>query len=104
MIQLEVMLELEPGKQEEFLDIFRTQFAPAMSEQPGFVRVVLLKQRKSESQYRIELVFESEKERLAWVNTRKHEETWPKLGVLTSKCSITGFDFLAEISRSSDNR
>jgi len=99
VIQLGVMLELEPGKEEEFLDIFKTQFAPAMSEQPGFVRVSLLKQRKSESQYRIEIVFESEKERLAWINTKEHEETWPKLGVLTSKCSTAGFDFLVEVSR-----
>ena len=98
MIQLEVRLLLKLGKEEEFLDIFKTQFAPAMSKQPGFIRVSLLKQRESKSQYRIEIVFESEKERLAWVNTKEHEEVWPKLGALTSKCSATGFDFLAEVS------
>ena len=99
MIQLEVKLELMPGKEEELLDIFKTQFALAVSKQPGFIRVSLLKQRESESRYWIEIVFESEKERLAWVNTREHENTWPKLAALTSKYSTTGFDFLAEVSR-----
>lgn len=98
MIELEVKLEVMPGKEEEFLDIFKTQFAPAMSKRPGFLRTSLLKQRETESQYRIEIVFESEKERLGWVNTKEHEEVWPKLGALTSKCSATGFDFLAEVS------
>ena len=99
MIQLEVRLLLKLGKEKEFLNIFKTQFAPAMSKQPGFIRVSFLKQRESKSQYRIEIVFESEKERLAWVNTREHEEIWPKLGALTSNYSATGFDFLAEVSR-----
>jgi len=103
VIQLEVRLLLKLGKEEEFLDIFKIQFAPAMSKQPGFIRVSLLKQRESKSQYRIEIVFESEKERLAWVNTKEHEEIWPKLAALTSKYSTTGFDFLAEISPKSGN-
>lgn len=103
MIQLEVRLELMPGKEEELLDIFKTQFAPAMAKQPGFIGVSLLKQRESESQYRIEIVFESEEKRLAWVNTREHEDTWTKLAALTSKYSTTGFDFLAEISPKSGN-
>ena len=98
MIELEVKFEVIPGKEEIFLDIFKTQFALAMSKQPGFVRVSLLKQSESEFRYRIEIVFESEKERLAWVNTEEHEELWPKLAALISKYSATRFDFLAEVS------
>ena len=98
VIQLEVRLLLKLGKEEEFLDIFKTQFAPAMSKQAGFNRVSFLKQREGKSQYRIEIVFESEKERLAWVKTKEHEEIWPKLADLTSNYSATGFDFLAQVS------
>ena len=98
MIELEIKLEVLPGKEEEFLDIFKTQFAPAMAKQPGFIRVGLLKQREDESQYQIQIVFESEKKRLAWVDTKEHEKMWPKLAVLTNKYSATGFDFLAEVS------
>jgi len=99
MINLQVNFKLIPGKEREFLDIFKTQFAPAMSRQPGFIRVGLLKQREAESQYQIEIVFESEEKRLAWVNTREHEETWPKLASLIDNYSTTGFDFLAEVAR-----
>lgn len=98
MIQLEIKLLLKLGKEEEFLGIFKTQFAPTMSKQAGFNRVSFLKQRRGKSQYRIEIVFESEEERLAWVNTKEHEEIWPKLAALISNYSVTGFDFLAEIS------
>lgn len=99
VIQLEVRLLLKLGKEEEFLDIFKTQFAPAMSKQAGFIRVSFLKQKQREgkSRYRIEIVFESEEERLAWINTKEHEEIWPKLAALTSNYSATGFDFLAEV-------
>lgn len=99
MVQLEVKLELKTGKEKEFLDIFKTQFAPAMSRQSGFVRVSLLKQRESKSQCQIEIVFESEEKRLAWVNTEEHEKMWPKLATFVSKDSAMGFNVLAEISR-----
>ena len=99
MIQLEVKLELKTGKEKEFLDIFKTQFVPAISRQPGFIRASLLKQSENKSQYQIEIVFESEEKRLTWVNTEEHEKVWPKLANFISKYSTTGFDFLAEISR-----
>ena len=98
MIQLEVKLELKAEKEKEFLDIFKTQFAPAMSRQPGFIRVSLLEQSKNKSQRQIEIVFESEEKRLAWVNTEEHEKMWPKLATFVSKSSVIGFNFLAEIS------
>ena len=98
MIQLEVKLELKPEKEQEFLDIFRDQFAPAMSKQSGFVRVSLLKQRENKSRYQIEIVFESEEKRCAWVKTKEHEDTWPKLAALIKEYFTEGYDYIIEVT------
>lgn len=98
MIKLEVGLELLPGNEAEFLDIFKTDFTPAMSKQAGFMRVSLLKERGCKSKYQIEIVFQSEEQRLTWVRTEEHGQSWPKLAALIDSHSTRGFDFLTEVS------
>ena len=97
MIKLEVELELLPEKKTEFLNIFKSDFAPAISKQAGFTRVSLLKQRGGQSKYQMEIVFQSEAQRLAWVKTVEHEQSWLKLEALIGSHTAKGFDFIIEV-------
>ncbi|MCD6406679.1 hypothetical protein J7L81_02250 [Candidatus Aerophobetes bacterium] len=48
---------------------------------------------------RIEIVFETEEKRLAWVKTKEHEETWPKIASLIKEYTTEGFDFILEVKK-----
>lgn len=85
-IQLHVDLSVDPAKQDEMLRIFHSEFRPAASKQPGFKDLQMLKLRSTlagtapaGSNYRFVLTFESEKQRLKWVETPIHKKLWPKI-------------------------
>jgi heme-degrading monooxygenase HmoA len=86
LIQLHVDLSVAPAKQDEMLHIFHSEFRPAASKQPGFKDLQMLKLRSTlggtapaGSNYRFVLTFESEEQRLKWVETPIHKELWPKI-------------------------
>lgn len=83
-IQLHCDLQLDPAREKEMLQNYRTIFHPAIIKQPGFVAVTLLKLR-SEKQgkapagcpYRLIISFQTEEDRLKWVATPTHIKAWP---------------------------
>lgn len=83
-IQLHCDLQLDPKREQEMLDNYRKVFRPAISQQPGFVSVTLLKLR-SENQgkapagctYRLIISFQTEAQRLKWVASPTHQKAWP---------------------------
>ncbi len=97
-IQLHVDLEVDMAKEKEMLNNFKTTFRPAISRQPGFVDVKLMKLRKAlmgnapgSFNYRLLISFQTEELRLKWVASDDHQKAWPtieknlkgaKLGVL----------------------
>jgi len=85
-IQLHVDLNVDPTKQDEMLRIFHSEFRPGASKQPGFKDLQMLKLRSTlggtapvGSNYRFVLTFESEEQRLKWVETPIHKKLWPKI-------------------------
>jgi heme-degrading monooxygenase HmoA len=85
-IQLHVDMEVDPAKEQEMLKNYRSTFRPAISRQPGFVEVKLLKLNKAVAgkspapfNYRLLLSFETEPQRLAWVKTDEHQRVWPTI-------------------------
>ncbi len=92
-IQLHVDLSVDPAKEQEMLHNFHTSFRPAAAKQPGFVDLKMLKLRSTlagtapaSSNYRFELIFETEEQRKAWVATPTHKKLWPTIeNTLTSK-------------------
>jgi heme-degrading monooxygenase HmoA len=83
-IQLHVDLTVEPEKEEEMLHAFHNSFAPAASQQPGFIDVRMLKLRSALAgaapagvNYRFVLTYATEDERKHWVETKIHQEVWP---------------------------
>jgi heme-degrading monooxygenase HmoA len=74
---LHVDLRTREGAADALLDTFRTRFRPAISEQPGFRSVSLLK--GEEVPHRLVIVFEREEQRLRWIETAVHQEVWPQM-------------------------
>jgi heme-degrading monooxygenase HmoA len=85
-IQLHVDLDVDPAKQKELVANFRTIFRPAISKQPGFVSVRLLKLRQAvagaapaNAPYRLVISFQSEEQRQTWVASKDHQRAWPSI-------------------------
>jgi heme-degrading monooxygenase HmoA len=78
-IELHVDLDVEPTKEKDLVSTFHTVFEPAISKQPGFVLVTLLKLRAAAVTYRLVISFETEEQRVAWVATADHQRVWPQM-------------------------
>ncbi len=84
-IQLHVDLDVAPGKEAELVKNFKSVFRPAISKQPGFVDVKLLKLRTTpmgdapKTKYRLIISFQTEEQRTTWVATADHQRAWPSI-------------------------
>ncbi len=92
MIELQINLEALPGKEEKLEKVFDTVFVPAISVQKGFKSVSLLKQSNTMRGYQIQLRFDTEEQRLAWVASDEHQKAFPKVAELCGMVSWLGFD------------
>ena len=84
--QLHVDLDVDPAQESELIAHFRNTFRPAISKQPGFIEVKLLKLRSAfggqapqNTNCRLIISFETESQRLAWVATEEHQRAWPTI-------------------------
>lgn len=85
-VQLHVDLPVDPAKEQEMLNNFRTIFRPAASKQPGFIDVKMLKLNSAiagaapaGANYRFALTFASEELRKKWVASDVHQKVWPTI-------------------------
>jgi heme-degrading monooxygenase HmoA len=82
-MELHCDIELIPGREKQMLETYHKTYRPAISKQPGFVALKLLK-LNAEKQgkapagcpYRLIINFQTEQQRLTWVATDLHQETW----------------------------
>jgi heme-degrading monooxygenase HmoA len=96
-IQLHCDLFVDPAKEKVMLENYRKTFRPAISKQPGFVSVQLLKLRAENqgkapkgSKYRLNISFQTEAQRLKWVSTDIHQKAWG-----TIEANLVGEKFTA---------
>jgi len=92
MTELQIHLDVAPGKEKELEETFLDAFVPAISIQEGFQRVELLQAKDALSSYRINLTFESEELRLKWVASKEHRAVFPKISALCLRVSWQGFE------------
>ncbi len=85
-IQLHVDMMVDPAKEKDLKKNFKEIFKPAMSKQPGFLHVYMLKLREAKagkapegSNYRLVINFRSEEDRLNWVKSNDHQAAWPTI-------------------------
>jgi heme-degrading monooxygenase HmoA len=85
-IQLHVDMSVDPAKEKDLKKNFKETFKPAMSKQPGFLHVYMLKLREAKAgkapegaNYRLVIHFKTEEDRLNWVKTDIHQKVWPTI-------------------------
>lgn len=88
-IELHILFTVKPGQDAELAKTFREVFYPAVSSQKGFRDAALLHEAES-SKYVIRLAFQSEKQRLAWVASDKHQHAWPAIEKLVTDVGLMG--------------
>lgn len=85
-IQLHVDLDVDSAREQEMLANYHQTFRPAISRQPGFVEVKMLKLRSAvvgpapaNANYRLLISFQTEQQRQTWVATAEHQKVWPTI-------------------------
>jgi heme-degrading monooxygenase HmoA len=96
-IHLHVDLFVDPNREQEMVDNFHKIFKPAISRQPGFVEVRLVKLREvkfgqppAPPKYRLLISFQTEELRQKWVASADHQKAWPAI-----EKTLTGQKFTA---------
>jgi heme-degrading monooxygenase HmoA len=96
MIELHIYLEPFEGKEKDLEALYWTEYVPGIYVQEGFQRTTLLKKSDALREYQIDITFDSEDLRLKWVNSKEHQEVWPKIASLCSRAAWSGFDTVAK--------
>jgi heme-degrading monooxygenase HmoA len=78
MPTLVVDLDVRQGREQELIETYTSRFRPAISRQPGFRSVTLLRPHEG-ARWVLLIAFGSEEERLRWVSTDLHQEAWPEM-------------------------
>ncbi len=89
-IELHIYLTAKPGQDKDIERLYREEFYPAVSRQPGFISSELMRKPNSHD-YVLRHTFKSEELRLKWVATPEHQKAWPRLSGMSEKTSWQGF-------------
>ena len=92
MIELHIYLESHDGKESDLESLYWNEYVPGIKVQEGFQRSTLLKKQDALRAYQINITFDSEALRLKWVDSKEHQEVWPKVADLCQQITWTGFD------------
>ena len=92
-IQLHLDMSVDPKREKEMLRNYETIFRPAVSQQPGFIDIKILRLKTTIAgkapagvNYRFNLTFQSEELRQKWIKADIHQKVWPELEkTLTTK-------------------
>ena len=95
MIELHMYLETHDGKEEALEALYREEYISGIEGQDGFQRTVLLKKQDAPREYEVDIAFDSEEQRLKWVESGEHAAVWPKMAALCRQVSSCGFDTIA---------
>ncbi len=79
MFVLHVDLEVRSDSRQALERTYEGVFRPAISSQPGFDHVLLLRSGSDPNGYRLVIAFQEESSQKKWVATNLHQEVWPKV-------------------------
>ena len=82
---------MRPGQEHHLEGAFVATFRPAISAQPGFVAVDLLRPEGGR-RWLLEIRFVDEATRLAWVATDVHQRVWPEIDRLCDQARSELFE------------
>ena len=96
MIERHVIFNVIPGKEEDFETLFKEAYSVAMSKQPGFLSVTLLKEHEKEAVYKMVIRFQSLETAAAWRDSSDHKALSPKIKALYKESTVQVYDVIAE--------
>jgi heme-degrading monooxygenase HmoA len=92
MVRAAAAIVLEPGAFPQFETLLTERFVPAVSRYPGFREVWLLQSKSNPDAVELNVVFDTEEERLTWVASNDHDVAWAPLGECCLDVQIGRFD------------
>lgn len=96
MIERHVTFHVIPGKEKDFEALFKEEYSTAMSKQPGFVSVVLLKEHEKEAVYQMVIRFQSLETAAAWRDSSDHKALSPKIKALYTENAVQIYKVIAQ--------
>ena len=96
MIERHVTFNVIPGKGKDFEKLFREEYSAAMSKQPGFVSVTLLKEHEKEAFYQMVIRFQSLETAAAWRDSAEHKALSPRIKALYKESTVQVYEVIAQ--------
>jgi mannose-6-phosphate isomerase-like protein (cupin superfamily) len=103
MMKLQMFFEVDPAKGTAFEQDYLNSYVPALRKQKGYLGSKLLRMFPADVQkrigasptkfnYEVELIFDSEVNRLAWTKTKEHDQAWPQAISFVNSYEWKGYD------------
>jgi len=96
MIERHVTFNVIPGKEKDFENLFKEEYCMAMSKQPGFVSVTLLKEHGKEAVYQMAIRFQSLETAAAWRDSAEHKALSPRIKTLYKESTAQVYEVIAQ--------
>ena len=96
MIERHVTFNVIPGKEEDFEALFKDAYGIAMSKQPGFVSVTLLREHEKEAVYQMVIRFQSLETAAAWRDSADHKTLSPNMKALYKESTVQVYEVVAQ--------
>ena len=103
MMLLQIYFQVAQGNAGAFEAMYEEVYVPAMRKQTGYQGSNLLKlfppevhgeieAQDTEFNYQMELIFDTEENRRAWVASDEHQVAWPSAESLSESVAWRGYD------------
>jgi len=96
MIERHVTFNIIPGREKDFETLFKEEYSVAMSRQPGFVSVILLKEHEKEAIYQMVIRFQSFETAAAWRDSADHKALSPKIKALYRESTVQVYEVVVQ--------
>jgi antibiotic biosynthesis monooxygenase (ABM) superfamily enzyme len=96
MIERHVTFNVIPGKENDFENLFKEAYSIAMSKQPGFGSVTLLKEHEKEAVYQMVIRFQSLETAAAWRDSADHKVLSPKIKTLYKESTVQVYEVISQ--------
>jgi antibiotic biosynthesis monooxygenase (ABM) superfamily enzyme len=96
MIERHVTFNVISGKEKDFETLFKEAYSIAMSKQPGFVSVTLLKEHEKEAVYQMVIRFRSLETAAAWRDSDDHKALSSKIKAFYKKSTVQVYEAIAQ--------
>jgi len=94
MIERHVTFNVIPGKEKDLEVLFKEEYSVAMSKQPGFISVTLLKEHEKEAVYQMVIRFQSLEKAAAWRESAEHKALSPKIKALYTESTVQVYEVI----------